>query len=148
VAYHPVGWAWADRRGPRFALYWMSRDGRRERLVADAALPCGQPIPVAPRKMGMRPSRVDYRRDDATCYVQDVHAGPGLAGVARGTVKRLRVVSLDFRAAGIGSNGSVGPGGAAKPQEGVPEACSRLVCLRHPDSQAIRATPVTIFAKR
>ena len=31
----------------------------------------------------------------------------------RGTIRKLRVVSLEFRAAGIGQNGSHGPGGGA-----------------------------------
>ncbi len=113
VAWHPLGWAWTDRHGPRFGLYWMAGDGRRERLVADPILPCGQPIPVRPRTRGVRPVQVDYRRNDGTCYIQDVYAGPGLTGVPRGTVKRVRVVSLDFRAAGIGSNRNGGPGGGA-----------------------------------
>jgi hypothetical protein len=56
---------------------------------------------------------VDYRKTTGTYYVEDVYAGPGLAGVPRGSIKKLRVVALDFRAAGIGNNGSSGPGGAA-----------------------------------
>ena len=45
--------------------------------------------------------------------MQDVYAGPGLAGVPRGTIKTLRVVSITFRAAGIGNNNNGGPGGGA-----------------------------------
>jgi hypothetical protein len=36
-----------------------------------------------------------------------------MAGVPRGTVQTLRVIGLDYRAAGIGSNGNGGPGGGA-----------------------------------
>ncbi|MCZ7635858.1 MAG: hypothetical protein M5U12_07315 [Verrucomicrobia bacterium] len=61
----------------------------------------------------MRPSLVDYRQTTGTYYLQDIYAGTGLVGVPRGTVKRLRVVALEFRAAGIGNNGSSGPGGGA-----------------------------------
>lgn len=113
VAWHPLGWAWADHHGPRFAVYWMASDGRREQLIADPTLPCGQPIPLRTRGGTARPSEVDYGRTDATCYIQNVYAGAGLQGLARGTVKRLRVVSLDFRAAGIGVNFNGGPGGGA-----------------------------------
>ena len=114
VAYHPVGWRWEEGGlGPRFAVYFMTRDGRRELLASDPALPCNQPVPLQPREARRHPSRVDYSKTEGTCYVQDVYAGPGLRGVPRGTVKTLRVVSLEFRAAGIGSNGNVGPGGAA-----------------------------------
>jgi hypothetical protein len=92
----------------------MTIDGRRELLASDAILPCSQPIPLRPREVRRtRPSLVDYRKDSGTCYVQDVYIGPGLAGVPRGTIKTLRVVGLDFRVAGIGSNGNGGPGGGA-----------------------------------
>jgi hypothetical protein len=114
VAYHPVGWRWpSGGYGPRFGVYYMTIDGGRELLAADPRLPCGQAIPVRPRQGHARPTYVDYRQTEGTCYIQDVHAGPGLAGVARGTARTLRVVTLDFRAAGIGSNGNGGPGGGA-----------------------------------
>jgi hypothetical protein len=114
VTFHPVGWGWSSGFGPRFGVYFMTIDGRRELLVADAELPCSQSVPVRPRPIARhRPTLVDYRRNDGTCYVQDVYSGPGLDGVPRGAVKTLRVVSLEFRVAGIGSNGNGGPGGGA-----------------------------------
>jgi hypothetical protein len=92
----------------------MDLDGRRELLASDPRLPCTQPVPLAPRP---RPftwaNRVDYTQPTGTYYVQDIYAGLGLAGVPRRTIKKLRVVALEFRAAGIGNNGSSGPGGAA-----------------------------------
>ena len=115
VTYHPVGWPWnSGSMGPRFGIYFMTVDGRRELLVSDPDLPCSQPVPLQPRRPKRpRPSLVDYRQSEGTCYVQDVYAGPGLKGIERGVVKTLRVVSLDFRAAGVGSNGNGGPGGGA-----------------------------------
>ena len=114
VTYHPVGWQWKDGLGPRTGIYFMTVDGRRELLASDNDLPCSQPIPLRPRKATRnRPSLVDYRKDTGTCYVQDVYIGPGLTGVPRGTIKTLRVVALDFRVAGIGSNRNGGPGGSA-----------------------------------
>ncbi len=115
VAYHPAGWDWAHGElGPRFGIYFMTRDGHRELLAIDRTLPCSQPIPLRRRfQRHVRPSEVDYRTDTGTCYIQDVYEGPGLAGIARGTIKRLRVVALDFRAAGVGSNRNGGPGGGA-----------------------------------
>jgi hypothetical protein len=56
---------------------------------------------------------VDYRKKTATYYLQDIYAGQGLKGVPRGTIRRLRVVALEYRAAGIGENRNQGPGGAA-----------------------------------
>jgi hypothetical protein len=115
VSYHPVGWPWREGRvGPRFGIYFTTIDGRRERLVSDPALPCARPVPAGPRVgWRVRPSHVDYRMTEGTCYVQDVYAGPGLEGVPRGTVKTLRVVAIEYRAAGIGSNNNGGPAGGA-----------------------------------
>ena len=95
-------------------IYWMDIDGRRELLAWDPKISCNQSVPLAPRPVPhRRPSTVDYRKTTGTYYVQDVYVGPGLAGVPRGTVKRLRVVALEFRAAGIGNNGNGGPAGGA-----------------------------------
>lgn len=117
VAFAPFGWdSDSRRRGDAdFGIYWFDfADGRRELLVADPALPCQQPVPVVARTPPRPfPSTVDHRRADGTVYVRDVHEGPGLAGVPRGSIRRIRVVALDFRAAGIGSNQSGGPGGGA-----------------------------------
>jgi len=115
VSYAPAG----ERREGlfekgHFGIYWMDLDGHRELLAWDANLPCNQPVALAPRRRPpLRPSGVDYRQDTATVFLQDIYAGGGLKGVERGTIKRLRVVSLDFRAAGIRSNGNAGPAGGA-----------------------------------
>jgi len=102
------------RAARHFAIYWVHADGRRELLAWDPKISCSQPVPLAPRPKPTLRARVpDYTRDTGVFYVQDVYEGPGLEGVARGTVKRLRVVALEFRAAGIGSNRNRGPAGAA-----------------------------------
>jgi mono/diheme cytochrome c family protein len=56
---------------------------------------------------------VDYTKDEGTFHVLDVYVGEAMKDVPRGTVKTLRVVGLDFRAAGIRKNGNSGPGGSA-----------------------------------
>ncbi len=117
VTYAPLGWDQPPgrRRGDAdFGIYWMDMEGRRELLAWDAELPCQQPVPLAARPRPLDwANRVDYRKTNGTFYAQDVYAGPGLAGVPRGTIKKLRVVALEFRAAGIGHNTSSGPGGGA-----------------------------------
>ena len=116
VTYAPLGWDRPERRkgDADFGIYWMDLAGRRELLASDPRLPCSQPVPLAARP---RPlvwaNRVDYNQPTGTFYVQDIYAGPGLAGVPRGTIRKLRVVALEFRAAGIGYNGSRGPAGGA-----------------------------------
>ncbi len=101
-------------KAPRFGIYWMDVDGNRELLASDQKLSCNQPIPLRARPVPpVRPNLADYRQDTGRVYLQDVYAGPGLAGVPRGTIAGLRVVALDFRAAGIGNNNNSGPAGGA-----------------------------------
>jgi hypothetical protein len=110
VTYRRAEW----KRGDVLSIYIMNIDGQRELLVTDDKISCNQPIPLARRpRPHLRPEIVDYRKKTGTYYVQDVYAGPGLEGIARGTVKKLRVIALDFRAAGVGNNGNRGPGGGA-----------------------------------
>ncbi|MBN8456316.1 MAG: hypothetical protein J0M04_00525 [Verrucomicrobia bacterium] len=116
VSYAPDGWdPPKGRKGEAdFGLYWMDADGNRELLATDPDLPCLQPVVLTSRtRPPARPSAVDYRKTTASYYVRDIYQGQGLVGVARGTVKRLRVVALEFRPAGIRSNHSGGPGGGA-----------------------------------
>jgi len=97
-----------------FGIYLMTIDGRRELLASDPELPCNQPFPLVARTVPHnRPSVVDHRRPTGFYYIQDIYAGPGLAGVPRGTIRKVRVIGLEFRAATIGGNGNTGPGGTA-----------------------------------
>ncbi|MHC4120969.1 MAG: HzsA-related protein [Planctomycetota bacterium] len=125
VTYDPRGSA--NKRYERpYAIYLMTIDGRRELLAADPEISCNQPVPLAARaRPRIHPSPVDYRKKKGTFYIYDIYHGPGLAGIARGTIKRLRVVALDFRAAGIGRTSNKGPGGGALSSTpvGVGNAC-------------------------
>jgi len=57
------------------------------------------------------PDRVDLTRDDAICTIQNIYAGGGLAGVPRGTVKRLRIVSYHYGFPGLAGPDKIGSGG-------------------------------------
>jgi formylglycine-generating enzyme required for sulfatase activity len=48
------------------------------------------------------PDRVEPARKDAVVYLTDVYAGPGLTGVPRGTVKKLRLFTYHFAYRGMG----------------------------------------------
>lgn len=119
VSYAPLGWEHPaftllgrTYYYARFGIYFMTADGRRELLASDPGVSCNQPVPLRPRPVPhLRPSPVDYRKATGTFYMQDVYAGPGLAGIARGTAKTLRVVALDYRSSGIGHSTSAGEGG-------------------------------------
>jgi hypothetical protein len=104
----------AEAGQKNFAIYFMTADGRRELLARDDRISCNQPVPLAARPVPHeRTSIVDYRKATGTVVMQDIYAGPGLEGVPRGSVKALRVVALEFRAAAIGANSNGGPAGGA-----------------------------------
>jgi len=125
VTYDPQGSD--NKRYTRpYAIYLMSIDGRRELLAADPEISCNQPIPLAARdRPRIHPSHVDYRKKTAVYNIQDIYFGQGLAGIPRGTIKKLRVIAIDFRAAGIGRTSNSGPGGGALSSTpvGVGNAC-------------------------
>ncbi len=96
-----------------FFLYFMNTKGEREVLAWDDKMDCKQAVPLSPRKkVFIKPSRVDYSQDKGYYYVQDVYHGPGATGIAKGTIEKLRVVEIEFRAAPIrGNHGSNNEGG-------------------------------------
>lgn len=71
------------------------------------------PIPWrAEKRPPVLRDRVDPGTDACTVFVADVYAGPGLAGIPRGTVKALRVVEYYFAKRGMGGlYGSLGADG-------------------------------------
>lgn len=86
---------------PAFGIYWMHRNGQRELLIYDPVISSGQQVPSTRSQPPFRKSStVDEHRTSGRFYVQNVYYGPGLEGVAPGTVKRIRVVGLDYRAKG------------------------------------------------
>jgi len=71
-----------------------------------------EPIPIKKMpKPPVIPDRVDLKRDDAIVYLHDVYVGPGLAGVPRGTIKKLRVVAYHFGYPGMAGPDKIGCGG-------------------------------------
>lgn len=111
VTYSPYGWS---RQPVLFGIYHMTIDGRRELLASDPEISCNQTVPLSPRPSHHPfPSIVDYEKPTGTYYVQDIYKGQSLKGVPRGTIKKLRVIELQFRAAGVKSNGNGGPAGGA-----------------------------------
>lgn len=88
-----------------FFLYFMDADGRREVLAWDEDMDCKQAVPLASRERGLiKPSRVDYSKDKGYYYVQNVYHGPGAKGIEKGSIEKLRVVEIQFRAAPVRRN--------------------------------------------
>ncbi|MBM3475812.1 MAG: hypothetical protein FJX75_21300 [Armatimonadetes bacterium] len=62
-----------------------------------------EPQPLRARPMPpVVPSRVNYGKQDAVVRLEDIYAGGGLAGVPRGTIKKLRIVEPVYRYWGNG----------------------------------------------
>ena len=57
------------------------------------------------------PEKVDLARDDGVLYLHDVYRGPGLAGVPRGTIERLRIVAYHYGYRHMAGPDKIGRGG-------------------------------------
>lgn len=112
VSYTPLGYHIGHPM--EFGIYWMHVDGGRELLVSDPQISCNQPILAAPRvKPFERVNTVDYAQDKGTYYIQNIYEGNGLRGIEPGTIKKLRIVEIEFRAASVGQAYGAGKGGGA-----------------------------------
>ncbi|MDO5566138.1 MAG: hypothetical protein Q4G59_05730 [Planctomycetia bacterium] len=109
VCYSPEGGSIRGLKGirngkkgaPPFGIYWMDRDGRRELLIYDPTISAGQQIAVRSRPIPpMRDSSVDENKTTGLFYVQNVYFGAAAEGIKPGSVKKMRIVALDYRAKG------------------------------------------------
>ncbi len=81
-------------------------------LLTDQRFDFFEPIPVAKRPLPPAiPDRTDAERDDAVVLLHDIYQGEGLAGVPRGTIKRLRVVAYHYGFPGMAGPDKIGRGG-------------------------------------
>ncbi|MDR0336002.1 MAG: hypothetical protein LBI18_02830 [Planctomycetaceae bacterium] len=114
VAFCPEGWN-PNNLGPYnppMGIYWMTAEGERELLAFDWSVSCGHPVAMMSHSVPpIKPDQVDPKNNFGTFVVQDIYLGPGLKGIARGTVKHLRVVALEYRAAKIGRSFNTGEAG-------------------------------------
>ncbi|MCQ2389867.1 MAG: hypothetical protein MJ240_00470 [Kiritimatiellae bacterium] len=110
VSFMPEGCSFY--RGPyssRFGVYAMNEQGERELLAFDWGNHCLQPIALKPRKVPARPmTKLDYREGFGTYYVQNVYEGAAARGIPKGTVRKLRVIGLEYRPVHIGWNWQYG----------------------------------------
>ena len=62
-----------------------------------------EPVPFRKtRRPPIRPDVVDLDRNDSVVFMSDVYEGPGLAGIPRGAVKKLRLFTYTFDYPGMG----------------------------------------------
>lgn len=68
-----------------------------------------EPMPfVARRRPPVLPDRTDPRQKNCTVHVADIYNGPGLAGIPRGEVKKLRLFSYHYNYHRTGGHSKVG----------------------------------------
>jgi len=68
-----------------------------------------EPVPFrATQRPPVIPDKVATGRKDALVYMTDIHEGPGLAGIPRGTVKKLRVYEFHYAYNRMGGHISIG----------------------------------------
>ena len=68
-----------------------------------------EPIPLAPSPTPPAiPDKVDPSRKDAIVYMANIYEGPGLKGVPRGTVKKLRLYSFHYAYYKMGGHINIG----------------------------------------
>ncbi|MBN2475551.1 MAG: SUMF1/EgtB/PvdO family nonheme iron enzyme [Pirellulales bacterium] len=81
-------------------------------VLVDPECDLFEPLPLwKTPKPPVIPDRVDLKRHDAIVYLHNVYAGPGLAGVPRGAVKRLRIVGYHYGYPGMAGPDKIGHGG-------------------------------------
>ncbi len=89
--------------------------------------------------------RVRLGETDATVFLENVYAGPGLAGVARGEVKRLRVFEYHYAYRGMGGHlhiGIDGPWDARRILGTVPVQADGSAHFRIPANTPVAVQPL------
>ena len=71
-----------------------------------------EPVPLVKRPIPLCiPETIRPDAEEATVYLHDVYAGPGLKGVPKGTLKGLRVLAYHFGYRGLAGPDKIGYGG-------------------------------------
>ncbi len=110
-----------------------------------------EPMPFRPRpRPQVIPDKVDPERTDATVYLTDVYRGPGLAGVPRGSVKRLRLFAFHYAYHGMGGHihiGIDGPWDVHRILGTVPVEADGSAVFRVPANTPIAVQPLDARGK-
>jgi len=106
-----------------------------------------EPIPLRPTpRPPVVPSVVDTARKDATMYMANIYAGPGLKDVPTGTVKTLRLFAYQFAYHGMGGQvnrvGLDGPWDVKRILGTVPVEADGSALFRIPANTPIAMQPL------
>jgi formylglycine-generating enzyme required for sulfatase activity len=87
-----------------WGLYYADLYGNLLLLHEDPQWAILEPLPLVPRSRPPQfPDSVEEAEKTGLAKIVDIYSGPGLRGVPRGTVKRLRVFSYAFAYRGMGA---------------------------------------------
>ena len=110
-----------------------------------------EPLPLRPTpRPPVIPDKVDPSKTEAVVYLSDVYQGPGLAGVPRGTVKKLRVYEPHYAYPGMGGHiniGIDGPWDARRIHGTVPVEADGSASFRVPANTPLAVQPLDAEGK-
>ena len=87
----------------RMGLYLVDRFDNALLLFEEAGCDLIEPLPLRSTPLPpTHPDRINKEDPDATIYIADIYEGPGLKGVPRGEVKKLRLYTYTYGFAGQG----------------------------------------------
>jgi len=97
-----------DARSP-WGIYLVDVFDNLVPICVEPGVAMLEPVPLRKtRRPPVIPEKVDTRRKDAIVALSDVYRGGGLKGVARGTVKRLRLFAFDYGYHGLANHTYIG----------------------------------------
>ncbi len=138
--------AWQSAKERKIGIYLADVQDNVIPLFEENGMALLEPIPIIERPIPPAiPDRVDLEKTDATVYIQDIYAGPGLKGVPRGTVKNLRVIAYDFGYPGMAGQdkiGLMGPWDAMRIVGTTPVEADGSAIFKVPANLAIALQPL------
>jgi hypothetical protein len=92
----------------KFKIYMMHVSGKRELLAWDSRQSVSQQQPLSPRSFQIPAYLIDYRTPMATIKLLNPYYGIAMdTTVKQGSIKKIRVIALDYRVApAVGKTGS------------------------------------------
>ncbi|MCX6930029.1 MAG: hypothetical protein NT154_43470, partial [Verrucomicrobia bacterium] len=93
----------------KWGIYLVDTFDNMTLIKEEAGYVLFEPIPLhKTTRPPVIPDRIDLAKNEATVYVADVYSGPGLKGVPRGMVKKLRLYEPHYGYPGMGGHINIG----------------------------------------
>ena len=99
----------SPRRASKWGIYLVDVFDNMTLIKEQDGYVLFEPIPLRKTtRPPVIPDRIDLTKKDATVYLADIYPGPGLKGVPRGTVKKIRLYEPHFGYHGMGGHINIG----------------------------------------